>query len=172
MYLQYYQKQLNQKVEEYKSSQLVIEMDEKISGPMLREMEGLPVIKSVKRVLPLISDNQYLICPYLESDFFTRGIKQSLHNDSHTGVYINYETYRGTKDQAIEIEVEGKSFTVQPDYQLDKTFPDYKFGSNWLESSIFLMKIIWIFTAIRMIPQSNHHLPWYHWMISSFILKA
>lgn len=130
MYLQYYQKQLNQKVEEYKSSQLVIEMDEKISGTMLREMEGLPTIKSVKRVLPLMSDNQYLICPYLESDFFTRGIKQSLHNDSHTGVYINYETYRDTKDQAIEIEVEGKSFTVQPDYQLDKSFPDYKFGSK------------------------------------------
>ena len=118
MYLQYYQKQLNQKVEEYKSSQLVIEMDEKISGTMLREMEGLPTIKSVKRVLPLMSDNQYLICPYLESDFFTRGIKQSLHNDSHTGFYINYETYRDTKDQAIEIEVEGKSFTIQPDYPI------------------------------------------------------
>ena len=142
MYLQYYQKQLNQKVEEYKSSQLVIEMDEKISGTMLREMEGLPTIKSVKRVLPLMSDNQYLICPYLESDFFTRGIKQSLHNDSHTGVYINYETYRDTKDQAIEIEVEGKSFTIQQIINWINHFQIINLVQSWLESSIFLMKII------------------------------
>lgn len=142
MYLQYYQKQLNQKVEEYKSSQLVIEMDGKISGTMLREMEGLPTIKSVKRVLPLMSDNQYLICPYLESDFFTRGIKQSLHNDSHTGVYINYETYRDTKDQAIEIEVEGKVLQFNQIINWINHFQIINLVQSWQESSIFLMKII------------------------------
>ena len=130
MYLQYYQKQLDKNVEEYRSSQLVIRMDKKISGPVLREMEGLPNIKAVKRITPLISDNQYLICPYLENDFFTRGIKQSLKNENHAGVYINYETYRDTKDKAIDVIVEGKNITLQPDYQLDKAFADYKLKSN------------------------------------------
>ena len=83
MYLQYYQKQLDKNVEEYRSSQLVIRMDKKISGPVLREMEGLPNIKAVKRITPLMSDNQYLICPYLENDFFTRGIKQDVYKRQH-----------------------------------------------------------------------------------------
>ncbi|MBS5113075.1 MAG: ATP-binding cassette domain-containing protein [Coprobacillus cateniformis] len=130
MYLQYYQKQLDKNVEEYRSSQLVIRMDKKISGPVLREMEELPNIKAVKRITPLMSDNQYLICPYLENDFFTRGIKQSLKNENHAGVYINYETYRDTKDKAIDVIVEGKNITLQPDYQLDKAFADYKLKSN------------------------------------------
>lgn len=130
MYLQYYQKELNRMVEEYRSSQFIVEMTEKISGEKLRELEGIPNVKSVQKVNPLISDNQYLICPYLENDFFKHDIERDFRNKSYTGVYINYETYRHTNDNPIEVVIDGKSTIVYPQYQLNKSFHDYKFQNN------------------------------------------
>lgn len=125
VYFQYYQNQLMQTVKDYESLQLVVEMDHNISSSQIRDIGNMEHIQRVEKIFPLISDNNYLVCPYLESDFFYHDIAQTFDTPSYTGVYINYEVYRDTQNQGIELLFDNQKIEVQPQFQLDKTFDDY-----------------------------------------------
>ena len=125
VYFQYYQNQLMQSVNDYESLQLVVEMDHNISSSQIRDIGNIEHIQRVEKIFPLISDNNYLVCPYLESDFFYHDIAQTFDTPSYTGVYINYEVYRDTQNQGIELLFDNQKIEVQPQFQLDKTFDDY-----------------------------------------------
>ena len=125
VYFQYYQNQLMQSVNDYESLQLVVEMDHNISSSQIRDIGNMEHIQRVEKIFPLISDNNYLVCPYLESDFFYHDIAQTFDTPSYTGVYINYEVYRDTQNQGIELLFDNQKIEVQPQFQLDKTFDDY-----------------------------------------------
>lgn len=125
VYFQYYQNQLMQTVKDYESLQLVVEMDHNISSSQIRDIGNIEHIQRVEKIFPLISDNNYLVCPYLESDFFYHDIAQTFDTPSYTGVYINYEVYRDTQNQGIELLFDNQKIEVQPQFQLDKTFDDY-----------------------------------------------
>ncbi len=125
IYFQYYQNQLMQTVKDYESLQLIVEMDNNISSSQIRDIGNMEHIQRVEKIFPLISDNNYLVCPYLESDFFYRDIAQTFDTPSYTGVYINYEVYRDTQNQAIELLFDHQKIEVQPQFQLDKNFDNY-----------------------------------------------
>lgn len=125
IYFQYYQNQLMQTVKDYESLQLIVEMNHNISSSQIRDIGNMEHIQRVEKIFPLISDNNYLVCPYLESDFFYRDIAQTFDTPSYTGVYINYEVYRDTQNQFIELLFDHQKIEVQPQFQLDKNFDNY-----------------------------------------------
>ena len=125
VYFQCYQNQLMQTVKDYESLQLIVEMNHNISSSQIRDIGNMEHIQRVEKIFPLISDNNYLVCPYLESDFFYHDIAQTFDTPSYTGVYINYEVYRDTQNQGIELLFDNQKIEVQPQFQLDKTFDDY-----------------------------------------------
>ncbi|UTY40672.1 ATP-binding cassette domain-containing protein [Allocoprobacillus halotolerans] len=131
VYFQYYQKQLMQSVEEYKSLQLVVEMENNIGSTQLREIESMEHIQRVEKIYPLITNNNYLICPYLETDFFYNDIEETFDTQSYTGIYINYETYRDTKDYPIEIVLDNQTIHLQPQFQLKRTFEPYTLNTSF-----------------------------------------
>lgn len=125
IYFQYYQNQLMQTVKDYESLQLIVEMNHNISSSQIRDIGNMEHIQRIEKIFPLVSDNNYLVCPYLESDFFYRDIAQTFDTPSYTGVYINYEVYRDTQNQSIELLFDHQKIEVKPQFQLDKTFDDY-----------------------------------------------
>ena len=125
IYFQYYQNQLMQTVKDYESLQLIVEMNHNISSNQIRDIGNMEHIQRVEKIFPVVSDNNYLVCPYLESDFFYHDIAQTFDTPSYTGVYINYEVYRDTQNQAIELLFDHQKIEVQPQFQLDKNFDNY-----------------------------------------------
>lgn len=125
IYFQYYQNQLMQTVKDYESLQLIVEMNHNISSNQIRDIGNMEHIQRVEKIFPVVSDNNYLVCPYLESDFFYRDIVQTFDTPSYTGVYINYEVYRDTQNQSIELLFDHQKIEVQPQFQLDKNFDNY-----------------------------------------------
>lgn len=125
VYFQCYQNQLMQTVKDYESLQLIVEMNHNISSSQIRDIGNMEHIQRIEKIFPLVSDNNYLVCLYLESDFFYRDIAQTFDTPSYTGVYINYEVYRDTQNQSIELLFDHQKIEVKPQFQLDKTFDDY-----------------------------------------------
>lgn len=135
VFLQKYQQQLMEKIETLESNQIIVQSHQPISNQELKEMKYYEEIKDIKRVVPIETDNGYLICPYISFDFFqNHSLKQVSQKNQ---VFGNYELYRQDKSTTLNCTLSSYHFSLSVDTYLNETFEDYR-GLSSLSKVIYV----------------------------------
>lgn len=135
VFFQKYQERLNQSIEQLQSHQIIVQSKQPLSNEKIKDIKYYDEIEDVKRVTPIETDNGYLICPYIESDYFYHYLDTSSVNENAN--YANYELYRRHKNPIIECQISDYSFSVTISNYLNHKFEDYQ-GLSSLSQVIYI----------------------------------
>ncbi|MFR7591217.1 MAG: ATP-binding cassette domain-containing protein [Longibaculum sp.] len=135
VFLQKYQEQLHEKINTLESYQIIVQSHQLISNQELKKMKYYEEIKDIKRFIPIETDNEYLICPYINSDFFQNNKFKQMSKENQ--IYGNYELYRQEKSTPIHCSLSSYQFPVDIDVYLNQTFEDYR-GFSYLSKVIYV----------------------------------
>lgn len=123
VFLQVYQEYIEVSVDNLKSTQIVLETYQPITNQKLKDINYLNNVQVVKRLDYIVTDDNYLLLPYLSSDYFLNHIQYRGPNT--TMIYANYEVYRQRKTEITKCFIDGKKHTLSIDSYLDVDFEDY-----------------------------------------------
>lgn len=128
VFFENYQKQLNEEVLKVASTQIVLIMDDVVSNEKISRLKDVEHIGKVEVYSDFMTDNNYLIVPYLSNDYFKNYIYEKKENV--TGIYGNYEVARhNQKNTDFTIKVEKKEKQIKLNYYLNILFEDYEYNT-------------------------------------------
>lgn len=89
--------------------------------------------KNIKRIEPIIlleSDNGYLICPYVDQNYFHSYIFSSQEINLKDIIFVNYETYRQNRSYKFELLFLNQKMEINAKYVLNEIYEDYRHISS------------------------------------------
>lgn len=123
VFFQIYQKQISTTIQEIQSQQIVFETSISLDNETIKELEYIENVKDIKRFYPIETDNNYLLCPYVSSDYFHHYIN---NQNKQNEIYGNYELYRKNKSPNVNCIISNQIYSFSINSYLNQSFEDYR----------------------------------------------
>lgn len=128
LYTKKHSQHISEQLKKLESKQVLLDTHKNITNQMIFNLRNLEGIDNVVSYTYFISDNNYVVSPYISEDYFDDNINYV--NKNNTRIYANYAVYREKKDQNINLVVDNQNLTINVNYYLEPLFEDYTIGSD------------------------------------------
>lgn len=128
LYTKNHSQHISEQLKKLESKQVLLDTHKNITNQMIFNLRNLEGIDNVVSYTYFISDNNYVVSPYISEDYFDDNINYV--NKNNTRIYANYAVYREKKDQNINLVVDNQNLTINVNYYLEPLFEDYTIGSD------------------------------------------